>query len=135
MEVFCWRAAISQPNTAAPPLFLTVQAHAAAASRGNGVETTARKSEVAARMNEREAEREAPHIVALVHPPDGFGVMLVEWMTRFHTERGIPIRRGRRQRRGEQEYVRFCFTDAATADAFQARFGGERVGVGNPRTR
>jgi len=82
-----------------------------------------RKGEVTARMN----EREAPHIVELAHPADGFGTMVVERMTRFHTERGIAIRRGRRQRRGEQEYVRFCFGDAATADLFVECFGGERI--------
>ena len=59
---------------------------------------TRRKGEVTARMN----ERECPHIVELVHPPDGFGIILAEWMTRFHTERGIAIRRGRRQRRASR---------------------------------
>ena len=86
-----------------------------------------RKGEVTARMN----EREAPHIVELAYPPEGFGIMLVEWMTRFHTERGIAIQRGRRQRRDEREYVRFCVTDSATADAFHAAFGGERLSPQN----
>ena len=48
-------------------------------------------------------------------------------MYRFQRERGIATRRGRRRRRGEQEYVRFCFADAVIADAFRARFGGERI--------
>ena len=42
----------------------------------------------------------------------------------FHHERGIPIRRGRHE--VEQFYVRFCFPDAAIADAFRERFGGVR---------
>jgi len=88
---------------------------------------TRRKGEVTTRMN----ERECPHMIELAHPPDGFGIMLVERMTRFHTERGIAIRRGRRQRRDEREYVRFCFADAATADAFHAAFGGERLSPQN----
>ena len=63
---------------------------------------TRRKGKQTARTN----ERECPHIVELA----------------------VPFRRrGRRQWRGEQEYVRFCFADAATVDAFQASFSGERV--------
>jgi len=78
-------------------------------------------------MSEREAEREAPHIVELAHPRDGFGIMLVERIARFNTERNIPLRRGRRQRREDREYVRFCFADAAVAAAFRESFGGERT--------
>jgi len=51
-----------------------------------------------------------------------------EVTARMH-ERGIAIRRGRRQRRDEREYVRFCFADEAAADAFHAAFGGKRVGA------
>ena len=90
---------------------------------------TRRKGEVTARMH----EREAPHLVEMALPNGAFGLILIEAIHTFHRERGIAIRRGRRQRRGEQEYVRFCFADAATADAFQARFGGKRGSVGNRR--
>jgi hypothetical protein len=45
----------------------------------------------------------------------------------FHYKRTLPIRRGRGRREGEQFFVRFCFPDAATADAFRDQFGGERV--------
>ena len=46
---------------------------------------------------------------------------------RLHRERGIFIRHGRGRHEAEQFYVRFCFHDAATADAFQGRFGDERM--------
>jgi hypothetical protein len=45
----------------------------------------------------------------------------------FHRERSIPIRRGRGRHEAEQFHVRFCFPDAATADAIQDRFGGTRL--------
>ena len=86
---------------------------------------TQRKSEAAARTN----EREAPHVVELAHPPDRLAV--VDAMYGFHHERGIAIRPGRRQRCGEQEFVRFCFLDATTADAFRESFGGERLDATN----
>jgi hypothetical protein len=43
----------------------------------------------------------------------------------FHRERRIPVRRGRSRHEAEQFYIRFCFPDTATADAFRNRFGGE----------
>jgi hypothetical protein len=42
----------------------------------------------------------------------------------FHRERQHPIRRDHEL---EQFHVRFCFPDAATADAFQERFGRTRL--------
>jgi hypothetical protein len=38
---------------------------------------------------------------------------------------------------GEQFYIRFCFPDTATADAFRNRFGGECLthGLGKPKPR
>src|SRR5438094_9889260 len=43
----------------------------------------------------------------------------------FHRERRIPVRRGRSRHEAEQSYIRFCFPDTTTADAFRNRFGGE----------
>ena len=43
----------------------------------------------------------------------------------FHRERRIPIRRGRSRYEVKPFYIRFCFPDTATADAFRNRFGGE----------
>jgi hypothetical protein len=51
------------------------------------------------------------------------GVLLE--MDTFHRERRIPVRRRRSRREVKQVYVRFCFPDTATADAFRNRFGGE----------
>jgi hypothetical protein len=36
-------------------------------------------------------------------------------------------RRGRGRREAAQFYLRFCFPDSATADAFRDRFGGARL--------
>ena len=55
-------------------------------------------------------------------PPGGFRT--AEFAA-FHRERGMTIRRGRGRNEVEQLYVRFCFPDSATADAFRNRFGGE----------
>jgi hypothetical protein len=81
-----------------------------------------RKGEVTAHMN----EREFPHLVELELPPSGFRSQNLEFDA-FHGERGIPIRRGRGRHDVQQFHVRFCFPDAATADAFHERFGGKRL--------
>src|SRR5262245_55770706 len=71
-------------------------------------------------------ERDFPHIVELELPPGGFRSQGLEFDA-FHRERGIPIRRGRGRHEAEQFHDCFCFPDAATADAFQKRFGGTRL--------
>ena len=38
--------------------------------------------------------------------------------------RGIEVRRGRGQRRNDQDYVRWCFANREDAEAFVKRFGG-----------
>jgi hypothetical protein len=81
-----------------------------------------RKSEITGHMN----ERDFPHLVELALPPGGFRSQDLEFAA-FHRDRGVPIRRGRGRHEGEQFYVRFCFPDAAIADAFQERFGGTRL--------
>ena len=47
------------------------------------------------------------------------------------------IRRGRSRHDVKQFYIRFCFPDAATADAFRNRFGGECLthAPGKPKPR
>ena len=62
--------------------------------------------------------------VELALPPGGFRSVLPEIDT-FHRDRRIPVRRGRSRHEAEQFYIRFCFPDTATADAFRNRFGGE----------
>jgi hypothetical protein len=53
-----------------------------------------------------------------------FAVSLLE-TDAFHRERRIPVRRGRSRHEVKQVYIRFCFPDAGTAEAFRNRFGGE----------
>jgi len=52
------------------------------------------------------------------------GSILLE-IDAFHRDRRIPVRRGRNRQEVKQVYIRFCFPDAATAEAFRNRFGGE----------
>jgi len=54
---------------------------------------------VSGHFSDDDYERDHPHVVELAHPPDGFRLVVVEEIMTFHTERGVPIRRGRRQRR------------------------------------
>ena len=81
-----------------------------------------RKGGATGHMNEREFQ----HLVELELPPGGFRSQNLEFDA-FHREHGIPIRRGRGRHEVEQFHVRFCFPDAATADAFRERFGGTRL--------
>jgi hypothetical protein len=69
-------------------------------------------------------ERDFPHLVELVLPPKGFRGVLLE-IDVFHREHRIPVRRGLNRHEVKQVYIRFCFPDAATADAFRNRFGGQ----------
>ena len=79
-----------------------------------------RKSEFVRLTN----ERDFPHLVELALPPEGFRDVLLQIDT-FHGERRIPVRRGRSRYEVMPFHIRFCFPNAATADAFRNRFGGE----------
>src|SRR5437016_2878399 len=81
---------------------------------------TRRKREIVGLTN----ERDFPHLVELAVPPEGFRSAFLEFDA-FHRERRIPVRRGRSRHEAEQFYIRFCFPDTATADAFRNRFGGD----------
>jgi hypothetical protein len=81
---------------------------------------TRRKREIVGLTN----ERDFPHLVELTLPPGGFRSVFLEIDT-FHRDRRIPVRRARSRHEAEQSHIRFCFPDAATADAFRNRFGGE----------
>jgi hypothetical protein len=48
-------------------------------------------------------------------------------LNRSTVKRRITIRRGCGGHEGKQFHVRFCFPEAAIADAFQKRFGGTRL--------
>jgi len=69
-------------------------------------------------------EHDFPHLVELALPPEGFRSVLLE-IDAFHRERRIPVRRGRNRHEIKEVYIRFCFRDSATADAFRSRFGGQ----------
>jgi hypothetical protein len=81
---------------------------------------TRRKREIVGLRN----ERDFPYLVELALPPEGFRSVFLE-IDAFHRERRIPVRRGRSRHEFEHFYIRFCFPDTATADAFRNRFGGE----------
>ena len=81
---------------------------------------TRRKREIVGLTN----ERDFPYLVELALPPGPFRSVFLEFDA-FHRERHMPVRRGRSRHEAEQSYIRFCFPDAATADAFRDRFGGE----------
>ena len=104
-----------------------------ARSRGGLGEMTRRKCEITGLAN----EQDFPHLVELALPTGGFSSVFLEIDT-FHRDRRIPVRRGRSRHEAEQFYIRFCFSDAATADAFRNRFGGEcltyALGKSKPRT-
>ena len=81
---------------------------------------TRRKREITGLAN----EQHFPHLVELALPSGGFRGVFQE-IDAFHRERRIPVRRGRSRHEAEQFYIRFCFPDTATADAFRNSFGGE----------
>jgi len=93
---------------------------------------TRRKRETTGLAN----EQDFPHLVELALPPGGFRGVFLEIDT-FHRERRIPVRRGRSRHDVKQFYIRFCFPDAATMDAFRNRFGGECLthAPGKPKPR
>ena len=72
----------------------------------------------------REIARLYPYVVEIVVPPGGLGRRLDD-MHEFHRQRGIKDQRGPRRRDDEHDYLRWCFADLATAEAFAAEFGGE----------
>ncbi len=79
-------------------------------------------------------ERDFPHLVELALPPEGFRDVLLQ-IDAFHRERRIPVRRGRSRYEVKPFYIRFCFPDIATADAFRNRFGGECLSYAKPKHR
>jgi hypothetical protein len=91
---------------------------------------TRRKREIVGLTN----ERDFPHLVELALPPGGFRSVFLE-IDAFHRERRIPVRRGRSRHEAEQLYIRFCFPDSATADAFRNRFGGSTHAPAQPKPR
>jgi len=81
-----------------------------------------RKREIVGLSN----ERDFPHLVELKLPPGGLRSILLE-IDAFHRQNRISARRGRSQHEIGEPRIRFCFPNAATADAFRKRFGGARM--------
>ncbi len=79
------------------------------------------------RSSPKSIERDFPHMVEIIVPLGGLGKRL-DAMHAFHTERGIKSHHGRGRRDSDgRDHVRWCFADAATADAFAAEFNGTRL--------
>jgi hypothetical protein len=97
-----------------------------AVSCSHKVRTTAAKARRTRETVGLTNERDFPYLVELkvALPPKGFRSLFLE-IDAFHRERRIPVRRGRSRHEVKPFYIRFCFPDAATADAFRNRFGGE----------
>jgi hypothetical protein len=55
-------------------------------------------------------ERDFPHLVELVVPPEGLRDVFLE-IDAFHRERRIPVQRGRNRHVAERFHIRFCFSD------------------------
>jgi hypothetical protein len=72
-------------------------------------------------------ESNYPNIVELAVTADGLEVELARRIIEFHKLRHIEPRHGRRIRRENQMYYRWCFFDLATARAFLEQFGGSLV--------
>ena len=79
-------------------------------------------------------ERDFPHLVELALPPEGFRDVLLQ-IDAFHRERRIPVRRGRSRYEVKPFYIRFCFPDAATADAFRTSPASRTIRLHSPTAR
>ena len=64
-----------------------------------------------------------PHIVEIAVPPNGLDAQTSRAIVEFHGSRKIQIRFGH----GLKNLSRWCFSDAATAEAFKEQFGGNHV--------
>jgi hypothetical protein len=65
-------------------------------------------------------------VVETIVPEGGLGRRLDD-MHRFHRQRGITDNHIPRRRDDEHDYIRWCFNDHATADAFAAQFSGTLI--------
>ena len=68
-------------------------------------------------------ETKFPHHVDMMVPEGGFGSRL-NAMHDWHDAHHIPAVRGQSRRENGRDYVRWCFADLATADAFAKEFYG-----------
>ena len=75
------------------------------------------------RIGSKETARLYPFVVEVMVPEGGFGRRLDD-MHEFHRQRGITDHHIPRRRDDEHDYIRWCFKDVATAEAFAAQFSG-----------
>jgi hypothetical protein len=75
------------------------------------------------RTSAKETARLFPCVVEVVVPEGGLGRRLDD-MHEFHRQRGITDHHIPRRRDDEHDYIRWCFKDVATAEAFAAQFSG-----------
>ena len=64
-----------------------------------------------------------PHIIEIAIPASGLDAQTSRSIVNFHDSRKIQIRFGH----GLKSLSRWCFSDAATAEAFKQQFGGNHV--------
>ena len=91
---------------------------------------TRRKGEI----TKRQIDRDCPHQVAIRIPIGGLVRLLMDMYT-FCDAHAMPYRTHAdgRYEPVPSDQIRFCFTDPAHADAFHAKFDGERITVESPR--
>jgi hypothetical protein len=70
------------------------------------------------RQSAKALERDFPHIVDIVVPPDGLGYRL-DAMYEFHTRHSIKPHRGEGKRDRSGIVIRWCFADRSFASAFR----------------
>ena len=84
---------------------------------------------VAVKKRKQITEDRFPYIVEIAIPASGLDAQTSRSITDFHGSRKIQIRFGH----GLKSLSRWCFSDAATAEAFKEQFGGNHK-VKNRRT-
>ena len=78
------------------------------------------------RIGSKETARLYPLVVEVMVPEGGLGRRLDD-MHEFHRQRGITDHHIPRRRDDEHDYIRWCFKDVATAEAFAAQFSGTLI--------
>jgi hypothetical protein len=74
-------------------------------------------------------ERDFPNIVEIVVPLGGLGRRL-DAMHEWHAARALSVRHGRSRHEGDGDIIRWCFADAASAQAFASQFRGKMPPTG-----
>ena len=77
-------------------------------------------------LQSQQIARQYPYVVEIVVPTGGLGRRL-DNMHQFHRQRDIKDQHIPRRRDDQRDYLRWCFADLATAEAFAAEFSGTLV--------